>query len=227
MWWNNQPFVPPTFVDRMRLRRAALRYIEHGWPVTPGACLAGDRFVCGRPGCHITGCHPALESWQDSASTDVAKVAVWWRQRPYTVLLATGIAFDVLEVPAALGLRTLGAARLHAGVPGPMRTTGAGPVAVTPTGRWMFLVQPGAALRPELENRLDVLHHGPGSWIPAVPNRMPEGTVRWAVPPEQTLWRLPRSLAVQDMLVDALGALGRQRRPIAVPRQVSTTRRAA
>lgn len=226
-WSNRPPFVPPVFVDRVRLRRAALRYIEHGWAVTPGACLAGRRFVCGRPGCPIMSCHPAIEAWEDSASTDVARVAAWWRRRPHTVLLVTGGAFDVLEVPAALGLRVLGAARLHAGVLGQDRAGARGPLAVAPGGRWMFLVRPGEPLRPELENRLDVVRHGAGSWIPAPPSRMPEGPVRWAVSPEQTQWSLPPSVPVQSMLVDALGMLGRRERVQSVPRQVSTARRAA
>src|SRR4051794_29219652 len=108
--------IPASFVDqldRLRLRRAALRYAAHGWPVTPGAWLSGHRFACGRPGCPIMTCHPALESWEDSASTDPGRVAEWWRRRPHSVLLATGWKFDALEVPAALGLRVLGAARLH------------------------------------------------------------------------------------------------------------------
>jgi hypothetical protein len=242
------------FVDRTRLRRAALRYVEHGWAVTPGACLAGNRFVCGRPGCPIMGCHPALEAWEQSASTDVARIATWWRRRPHTVLLATGVAFDVLEVPAALGLRALGAARLRAGIIGPSpevhgsspglspEVQGSspgpgvhgsvhggvhGPVAAVPGGRWMFLVRPGEPLRRELECCLDVVRHGPGSWIPAPPSRMPEGPVRWAVSPEETQWTLPASAPVQAMLVDALGARGRKVRQPVVPRQVSTARRAA
>jgi hypothetical protein len=225
MRWNNRPtIVPPAFVDRVRLRRSALRYVEHGWSVTPGACLAGHRFVCGRPGCPIVACHPALDAWEESAGTDVARVAAWWRRRPHTVLLATGGAFDALEVPAALGLRALTAARLHAGA----HDTGPrGPVAVTPTGRWMFLVRPGEALCSTLDNCLDVVRHGQGSWIPAPPSRMPEGPVHWAVAPEQTRWEFPASAAVQAMLVDALGALGRRPRPVSVPRQVSTSRRAA
>jgi Bifunctional DNA primase/polymerase, N-terminal len=230
MWWNNrQPFVPPAFLDRVRLRHAALRYAEHGWAVTPGACLAGHRFVCGRPGCPTTGCHPALEGWEESATTSVARVIAWWRDRPHTILLATGAAFDVLEVPAALGLRALSTARLHAGVAGPGRTDLSGPVAVTPTGRWMFLVRAGARRCGELDERLDVVHHGRGSWIPAAPSRMPEGRVRWAISPEQVGWRLPEAGPVQNMLLDALGALGRRKRPVraAVPRQVSTARRAA
>lgn len=225
MRWNERPpFV--RFVDRVRLRRGALRYAEQGWPVTPGACLSGERFSCGRPGCPTIGCHPALEGWEREASSDVARVADWWRCRPHAVLLATGTAFDVLEVPAYLGLRVLGAARLHAGVTGPGRGQVHGPVAVTPTGRWMFFVRPGDPLRPELAESLDVVRHGTGSWVPAPPSRLPQGRVRWAMAPGETHWRLPDSYAVQATLVDALGVLGRPRNGT-LPRQLSTTRRAA
>jgi hypothetical protein len=232
-WTVRQPFVPPSLldqVDRVRLRRAALRYAAHGWPVTPGACLAGDRFSCERIGCPIMSCHPALDSWADAASTDADQVNHWWRHRPHTVLLATGWAFDVLEVPGSLGLRALGTAELHADVLGAAHEDALGPVAVTAAGRWMFLVRPGRALRPELDHRLDVVRHGRGSWVPAVPTRMPGGPVRWAVPPERTQWRLPDPAAVQALLTDALGALrtaaGASARP-RVPRQLSTARRAA
>jgi hypothetical protein len=94
----------------------------------------------------------------------------------------------------------------------------------------MFLVRPGADLRPELGSCLDVLRHGRGSWIPAAPSRTPEGPVRWAVSPEQTGWHLPESAAVQAMLLDALETLGRRPQPavaVSVPRQMSTARRAA
>jgi hypothetical protein len=142
------------------------------------------------------------------------------------VLLATGWAFDVVEVPASLGLRVLGAIRLHADIHGNLRGDARGPVAVTPSERWMFLVRPGAPLRSELQDRLDVVRHGRGSWIPAAPSRMPDGPIRWAVSPDQAGWRLPASAGVQNMLVDALGAV-RRPAPVAVPRQMSTLRRAA
>jgi hypothetical protein len=223
---NRRPFVPPALLDRLRLRSAALRYAGHGWAITPGACLDGQRFACDRAGCPIMGCHPAIECWEDDASTDPARISAWWRSRPHSVLLATGWKFDVVEVPASLGLRVLGAARLHAGIHGPDRADARGPVAVTPSGRWMFLVRPGVPLRPELQLRLDVVRHGRGSWIPAAPSRMPDGPVRWAVSPDRTQWHLPASAAVQSMLVDALGTVGR-RPVVAVPRQMSTSRRAA
>ncbi|HET9518192.1 MAG TPA: bifunctional DNA primase/polymerase [Actinoplanes sp.] len=213
-WQNRQTFGAAGLLDRARLRRAALRYVAHGWSVTPGACLVGNRFVCGRPGCPIMGCHPALDDWETTVSTDAARVAAWWRRRPHAVLLATGEQLDALDVPAALGLRTIGMIE--------------GPVAVTATGRWMFLVRPGTPLRQELQNRLDVVRHSHGSWIPAAPSRMIEGPVRWAVSPEQAHWDLPAAAHVQQALVDALQTLGRHTQTaVGVPRQVSTTRRAA
>jgi hypothetical protein len=226
-WTVHRPFVPAILrdrVDRLRLRRHALRYAAHGWQVTPGACLTGHRFACGRPGCSIMTCHPALESWEDTATTDPGRVYEWWRHRPYSVLLTTGGQFDALEVPSALGLRVLGTSRLHSGVLGEERAAARGPVAVTAAGRWMFLVRPGTPLRTELDHRLDVVLHGRGSWIPAAPSRMPEGPVRWAVAPDRTQWHLPDAEVVQGLLVDALGTVrGPQ---LTVPRQMSTARRA-
>jgi Bifunctional DNA primase/polymerase, N-terminal len=276
-WSNVQPFVPTDLVDRLRLRRAALRYAAHGWAVTPGACHVGDRSArdgstcdgstcdgsacdgsacdgstCDRSICDGSTCnrsasdrsargragrpfrrrHPASASFPDDASTDAARVAAWWRRRPCPVLLATGRTFDVLEAPAPVGLRALGTERLHADVLGAGRTGGRGPVAVGPTGRWMFFVRPGTALRPELDGCLDIVRHGPGSRVPAPPSRLPEGPVRWAVAPHTVGWELPEAEAVQAMLVDALAALGRRiparhaQRPVTVPRQLSTSRRA-
>jgi hypothetical protein len=131
-----------------------------------------------------------------------------------------------------VGLRALGTARLHADVLGPALAAGSGPVAVGATGRWLFFVRPGCALRPELANYLDVVRHGAGSWVPAPPSRMPEGVVHWAVAPRKVHWRLPDPEAVQQSLADALAALGRRpastrsAHPITVPRQLSTSRRA-
>jgi len=222
---NHQPFGPIDVLDRLRYRRAARRYAAHGWPVTPGAIFLGDRFDCGRPGCPIMRCHPADESWEDGATTDEALVANWWRNRPHVVLLATGWRFDALEVPAALGVRLLGTARLHAGLD---LADARGPVAEVPSGSWFFLVRPGTPLRSELEGCLDIVRHGRGSWIPAAPTRTAEGPVRWLVEPDRVGWRLPAAAAVQSMLVAALGdRLRSPRRVAAVPRQLSTTRRAA
>jgi hypothetical protein len=204
MWGNVGPGVAGLSpLERVRLRRVAVRYAAHGWEVTPGACLARSRFVCGRVGCPTIGCHPALEEWERAATTDTARVATWWRSRPHGVLLATGRAFDALEVSAHLGRDVLDAMGTH-----PAGRGVRGPVLVTPTGRWMYLVRPGDPLRPELEHCFHVVRHGVGSWIPAPPTRLPEGTVRWAVAPEQARWQLPDSYLVQNALVEALRAAG-------------------
>ncbi|MBQ1075922.1 bifunctional DNA primase/polymerase [Micromonospora sp. C31] len=204
MWGNVAPrVVQLSPLERVRLRRVAVRYALHGWDVTPGACLARSRFVCGRAGCPTVGCHPALENWEQAASADPARVATWWRTRPHGVLLPTGRAFDVLEVPTHLGRHVLDAVRTH-----PAGVGVRGPVLVTPTGRWMFLVRPGDPLRPELDHCFHAVRHGPGSWIPAPPTRLPEGTVRWAVAPEQARWQLPDSYLVQNALIEALRATG-------------------
>jgi hypothetical protein len=76
-----------------------------------------------------------------------------------------------------------------------------GPVAVAPTGRWMFLVAPGESLRPELAAQLDVVLHGVGSWVPAPPTRTPAGPIRWRVSPAATNWQLPDAYAAQRLLL--------------------------
>jgi hypothetical protein len=203
-WSNRQPFVRPAVLDRLgverlRLRRAALRYAAHGWPVLPDP------------------------SFEDGAAA---------RRRGRPVLLITGRAFDVIEVPAAVGLRALGTARLHADVLGPALAGGGGPVAVGATGRWLFFVRPGVPLCPELANCLDIVRHAHGARVPAPPTRLPEGVMHWAVAPRKVHWRLPAAEIVQRSLVDALTALGRRpartraSHPITVPRQMSTSRRA-
>jgi hypothetical protein len=175
-------------LDRVQLRRQALNYAWHGWDVLPGAYLTGDRFSCG-PGCRTVACHPATLDGTGSASHEPDVIAGWWSVHPYSVLLATGLAFDVLEIP--------GCADAERMVP-------TGPAALTPTGRLMLLVRPGAKLRPELAARYDTVLHGPCSWIPAPSTRTPAGPVRWLVPPVTVGWRLPDPQAIQARLVALL-----------------------
>ncbi len=58
-----------------------------------------------------------------------AAIVAQWHSSPHSVLLATGEVFDVVDVPAHIG--TAAGDRIR------------GPVAVTPFGRWMFLVRAG------------------------------------------------------------------------------------
>ncbi len=188
-------------MDRNRLRRAAARFAEHGWDVVPGAVLVGDRFRCEETGCPTVACHPARWSWEGTALGDPEEVTRRWA-RPHAILLATGRAFDVLEVPAFLGTGATG-------------DRPRGPVAVTGAGRWMFVVRAGAALGPELACRPDVVLHGEGSWVPAPPTPTLEGRVRWLVDPEEVSWQLPDPGAVQASLAGGLPAA--HRHPVSVP----------
>lgn len=193
-----------------RARRAALRYAEHGWPVVPGAFeTRAGRFDCGILGCRTIACHPALPDWQTRASTDPETLRTWWRSNPYTVLLATGHAFDILEVPFAIG-------RLAAGAATAAGRTARGPLAVAPAGRWMFWVRPGHALLPELAEQADVVLHGPGSWVPAPPSEQTGGRVRWEIQPDVHDHRPAEPYAVQALMVAGLHTR-RSRRTTARP----------
>jgi Bifunctional DNA primase/polymerase, N-terminal len=161
----------------------------------PGASLIGDRYVCG-PMCPTVGCHPALERWERRASADPSDIEVWWAEAPFSVLLATGGSFDVIDVPERFGRPAVREARI-------------GPVAVSPDGRWMFFVEPGDALCTELMAQPGIVQHDHGSWIAAPPTRTPTGQVRWEVHPNVTRWRLPEPYAVQGLLKRHLPATGR------------------
>nr|BFE65927.1 hypothetical protein GCM10020063_104530 [Dactylosporangium thailandense] len=190
------------FWEHARLRKAATRYAEHGWPVRPGAYLVGRhagrhlrerRFDCGSPGCRTVACHPAPHP----LTFDTPAVRSLWREHPYTVLLPTGYAFDVLEVPGALG---------RAALLGDGFVAARGPVAVAPGDRWMFLVLPGHGVLPELSAHAGVVLHGQGSWIPAPPSAQFGGRVRWELTPETHHWRPAEPYAVQALMLDAMGA---------------------
>lgn len=184
------------FCAYMRLKWAAVRLVAHGFPVTPGAPLRAGKFDCGRPGCHTQACHPALEQWQQVTCTDPDAATAWWSHAAYSILLPTGTALDVIDVPAPLGAAAL-AGQFGRAI---------GPVAATPEGRWMFLVRPGQPLAPRLAGRLDIVRHAAGSWIPAPPTRLVNGPVRWVVSPAEVGWHLPDPATVQRRLITAFPA---------------------
>lgn len=201
------------WVSHFRLRRAALRFAEEGWKVTPGAWLeAGDeggvpeRFECGRPGCVTSSCHPAFTHWDDNREIDPVEVEEWWQDAPYSLLLATGHGIEVIEVPALLGAQAV-----CGPVNGPGRPSARGalrgPVAITPQDRWMFFVRGTAEVRPELAHRNDILWHAASSWVPLPPTRLFSGAVRWEVSPDDVEWRLPTGEQAQEALLAAMVAL--------------------
>ncbi|GAA3066197.1 hypothetical protein GCM10020000_57800 [Streptomyces olivoverticillatus] len=73
-------------------------------PGPPAAHPSGYGCSCERIGCPTPGRHPVSFAWQTLASTDADKVTKWLRGQPEAnFVTATGIAHDVLDVPAEAG----------------------------------------------------------------------------------------------------------------------------
>ncbi|GHF12116.1 bifunctional DNA primase/polymerase [Streptomyces morookaense] len=159
-----------------------------GWDVVPGARAArGGRVSCscGAAGCPAPGAHPLSFAPPVPAGATLDEAAAAWAEVPgAAVLLPVGRSFDVLEVSEAAGRHAL--ARLERmGLP-------LGPVALTPHGRALFFVAPGAAAQlPQLlyrmgwdDTRLDLRGLGPGDHITAPPSDFAGlGPMRWLRPP--------------------------------------------
>ncbi|MGW4384024.1 bifunctional DNA primase/polymerase [Kitasatospora sp. NPDC004531] len=183
--------------DRLSLLAEAVRCAEERhWEVVPGAWLldadgAAVRCSCGDPRCALPGAHPVGADWGLLASVGSAVVRGWWTEHPEaSILLPTGRAFDVLDVPEVAGCLAL--AR--------MERTGVqlGPVLAAPAApgrrgrRLHFLVLPGAVAKlPELLRQvgcvpggLDLVARGEGDWVVAPPSRFGgHATALWARPP--------------------------------------------
>jgi hypothetical protein len=189
---------------------AAVRYAEQWqWQVFPGVSVetvAGVvRCSCGDAACPLPGAHPEGPDWADRATVSGALARRTWGRTPEAaVLLPTGHAFDVVDVPETAGFLTL--ARLER-----LGTEGTpGPVLLTPDRRMRFLVAPGAVARvpravralgwaPE---RLDLTVTGAGGWIAAPPTRYgSRGPVQWVRPPADR--RLPDAVALVPALAYA------------------------
>ncbi len=115
-----------------------------------------------------------------------------------TLLLITGTALDVVEVPTGLGREVCAQLR------------GAGvvvPVAGTPTGSWWYPITPGAELPAELLSSPGVIIHSGGSSVLAPPSQVPDGWVHWRVSPALTGYRVPAA----DLILSAVTASVRWR----------------
>ncbi|WP_407549732.1 bifunctional DNA primase/polymerase [Streptomyces sp. Pv4-95] len=161
-----------------------------GWAVVPGARAAragGGRTdcSCGVADCPSPGAHPLDFGRELAAGATLEEAAAAWAETPgAAVLLPVGKSFDILDVPEAAG--RVAVARLERmGLP-------LGPVAVTPTGRALFFVAPGAAAElPDLLYRmgwddadLDLRPLGAGDHVTAPPSDLGgHGPMRWLRPP--------------------------------------------
>jgi hypothetical protein len=138
------------------------------------------------------------DDWAELASASPDKVAALWSGRPFSLLLATGLVFDVIELSATLGRRTATELR-NVGLPAP--------IAATPDGRWLFPVLTGEPLHTELVDHQEVVLHGRGSWIPLPPSPFVHGVVHWRVKPDVSGWHVPRSFEVQQAVLHALSSV--------------------
>ncbi|MEV5510958.1 bifunctional DNA primase/polymerase [Streptomyces orinoci] len=170
-----------------------------GWDVVPGArATRGGGEVscsCGAANCPSPGAHPLPCAPEVPAGSTLDEATAAWAELPgAAVLLPVGRSFDVLEVAEAAGRHAL--ARLERmGLP-------LGPVALTPHGRALFFVAPGAAAGlPQLlyrmgwdDARLDLRGLGPGEHITAPPSDFAGlGPMRWLRPPALDADRPPQA----------------------------------
>ena len=200
-----------------RLAVAAAAYAARGWPVCPGAHLrsrqpgsSGRACSCDRVGCPAPGGHPLSPAWQIQASTDPAIVAGWWTVLPQaSIVLVTGRAFDVLDVPARAGLLALDRMARAAITPGP--------VAVSADDRALFFVAARAAAVADDDEwwscHLDCVPetlpavtglrwHCRDSYVVAPPSPLARGeTARWVREPGPAA--LPDALRLLEFLADA------------------------
>jgi hypothetical protein len=182
-----------------------------GWLVCPGTHVTGATCSCGWPECHAPGAHPAEPGWWHQSTTDVARVRSWWRRQPdSSIVLPTGLLFDVLDVPARAGAQALNwweALEYRIG-----------PVAHTARGRMLFWVSPDSGLpavladahdaapddrpdgrdhgRDDWESWLDIRCHSIGGYVVAPPCA---GST-WLHPPNRR-WHLPAAADLFGTLV--------------------------
>ena len=207
-----------------RLADAAARYASIGWLVCPGTYVParvqrsaepGRSCSCDRIGCPSPGAHPVSPAWQVLASTDPDLVAHWWLTTPdANVVLVTGRVFDVLDVPARIGVAAL--ARMERSGLRP------GPVAISAGDRAYFFVRTRGApadesewwschLDCEPEEVADVSGlrwHCRDSYVLAPPSRCgSSGIARWLREPGS--YQLPDGVPVLELLADSYEEDGR------------------
>jgi hypothetical protein len=164
--------------DEERLRQA-LAYAARGIPVLPlhhpvvgsaGPVAVGCS--CGAPACRAAGKHPATPRGVEDATTSPARLTWWWRRYPEAnVGLATGWAFDVVDVDgpeSGDSPRWLAVSQLL-GMGGPLvRTGGDG---------WHFYLAPTGLRDPRVGGLAKVGWRGRGGWVVAPPSRHASGAV--------------------------------------------------
>jgi hypothetical protein len=190
----------------MALAEAALAYAASGLAVLPlhhPVLLAGGATGCScedGEACPSIAKHPRTRHGLRDATTDLCRVAGWWRRWPQANIgLLAGGRFDVLDVDGAAGvraLRQLGANQLR--LPGPVVRTGG--------GGWHYYVAPtGRGNAQPIRGLERVDWRGRGGYVVAPPSRHASGACyRWLRP-------------LTDAVPEAPAALQQRLAPIFVP----------
>lgn len=157
-----------------QLRRQAIEYVQHGWPIARLAIQRGGRCACRLMDCvepHLTVTRPPVIT--TTAAAEDAFCSGRWE-----IALLT-LPFDVLELPA------------RSGAPLNHQLKSQCPTAIAPaTRRWHFFVTPGSVPRRLAEAAGGQVFTGSDAWVLA-PGTYTEttGRTRWLTPPYQTRWR--------------------------------------
>jgi len=144
------------------LRAAALWYVRQGWPVLPlqpgGKVPAGELVPHG----------------VSEASVDEELVRQWWDRVPRANIgVASGVAFDVLDIDGEEGTRSMIELTAHYGQLPP------GPIVVTRRGFHHYFAPHKLRNRAGIRSGVDI--RGSGGYVVAPPSRHPSGaSYRWA-----------------------------------------------
>lgn len=149
-------------------------YASLGWPVFPLHTPVSDGCSCKHPGCGSPGKHPRTRHGVKDATTDLAKVRQWWAKWPdANIGLATGIAFDVLDLDSEAAIDALEAAQPT----DPADVGEWGPIAGTGRGVHIYYGPSG------LGNRAGILEgtdwRGKGGYVVAPPSLHASGSLYW------------------------------------------------
>jgi len=174
---------PPSEARVSRLASAALVYASHRWPVFP--LIPKDK-------------RPLTNDGFKSATSDRDTILAWWNQWPEANIgLATGIAFDVLDVDGEVGRKELLKVLDSIGV----TYRHAGPVVITGKGWHYYFAPTGhgnrANIRGDGDTKTNLDFRGLGGYVVAPPSLHPLGhRYRWDAtrPPKLDLPTAPEWL---------------------------------
>ncbi|RMF85049.1 MAG: DUF3987 domain-containing protein [Planctomycetota bacterium] len=161
------------------LKRAALWYAAHRWPVVALHSVVEGRCSCCKPGCGNAGKHPRTRHGLKDARIDDADIDHWWNRWPdANIGVKTGVTTGIVVIdvdPRHGGDESLAElVREYGDLPSTVEAlTGGG-------GRHLVFKHPGGTVRNRSNLRPGIDVRGDGGYIVAPPsNHMSGGQYRW------------------------------------------------